>query len=157
MNSCKDKSKKLLLVCIVLTYMCLAVACRSNNNDNLNSGDMAGTEAATPSPSPSATPLDDNMNNHNNNVNTDEGLLDDTGNAVIIQVAVSLFNTGGQGVCLHGKAVIRSGDFYLACGHILSGLVGTAVAELQAGSAATQGNGQNLMPETETKYRNLAK
>lgn len=101
MHSCKNKSKKLLLFCIIMTFMCLAVACRSNNNDKLNSGDMAGTGTTkeTPSPSPAPTPTpsptptpDVNMNNdittplpeHNLNgdiVNDNGGIIDNVGNA----------------------------------------------------------------------------
>ena len=78
----KNKAKHLLVLGLLLALMCFCTGCTSNNESGNNSGDMAGTEAATPSPSPSATPMDDNMNNDNGNVNTDEGLLDDTGNAV---------------------------------------------------------------------------
>ena len=97
MHSCKNKSKKLLLFCIIMTYMCLAVACRSNNNDKLDSGDMAGTgtaqETPTPSPTPSPSPTPDvNMNNdavtplpdtnmNGDIVNDNGGLIDNVGNA----------------------------------------------------------------------------
>lgn len=83
MSSFRNKSKKLVLFCIILTYICLAVACRSNGNDsNLNSGDMAGTENTEQSPSPlpnnGNNNTGDNMN-HTDNMNG-TGTMNDNGN-----------------------------------------------------------------------------
>lgn len=85
------KGKKLLVLGLVLTYMCLATACTRNNNGN-DSGTMAGTETQNET-------NNNGMNNNNSNVTgttdtqmgntsdigdtaTDDGMLDNTGNAI---------------------------------------------------------------------------
>ena len=60
------------------------------------------------------------------------------------------FNTCGQRVCQNSKTVVRCCDFHFAGGKVLGRLVGAAMPELQAGGAATQGDAQNLVPQSQT-------
>lgn len=80
-------AKKLLALCMVLAYMCVATACTNDNNGN-NSGNMAGNNAS--SESGTNAPNDNGTNNNNNsvtngtdnNANNGDSLLDDAGNTV---------------------------------------------------------------------------
>jgi len=91
--------KKYLALGLVLTYVCMAVACSGNNDKNgNNSGSMAGTETQTESQTETATretldstnsveqPGDNTMNNNQNTMGADgvsgnDSLLEDAGDA----------------------------------------------------------------------------
>lgn len=90
MKECKQNNtprkikrfKKALVISLALAYMCIATACNRGNNNDTNSGSMAGTDA--PTQNENNTGVDDNNAvTDENNAGTGSGsVLDEAGNAI---------------------------------------------------------------------------
>src|SRR5579864_587914 len=75
----------------------------------------------------------------------------------VVQIDVSDFDVVRKRCRVHGKAMILRRDFDLASLQLLHRVVGAAVAELQLECLPAHRQAQNLMAETDAKYRNAGR
>ena len=88
-----------------------------------------------------------------------EGVMvggDETFTAVVVQVDVGDGDIGGQGASVYGEAVIVAGDLHGVAVGKLHGLVAAAMAEFEFVGVCPQGQGQDLMPQTDAEDGFLA-
>ena len=69
---------------------------------------------------------------------------------------MGLNNPGGQTVMIDDKAVVLAGNFDLACNVVAHGVIGPPVAQSHFFGFGPQSQGEQLMPQTNTKQRQVA-
>lgn len=88
-----------------------------------------------------------------------EGVMiggDETFTAVVVQVDVGDGDIGGQGVGIYGETMIVTGDLHGVVVGELDGLVAAAMPEFEFVGVRPQGQGQDLMPQTDAEDRFLS-